>query len=145
MKEWISNIFSEWEEKGDFLGRVEEEFINQMEIILDCNFPESYHWFLKHYGGGGVLGIDLTCAVYINNSPIISETEVYRKMGLPKSYVVIWDIGEYVYCLDTSSLVNCECPVVTWDFVSKKTMVEAKDFYEFLSEKLKFALEDYEN
>ncbi len=31
MKEWISNIFSEWEDKGDFFGGVEDEFINQLE------------------------------------------------------------------------------------------------------------------
>ncbi|MGG0731590.1 SMI1/KNR4 family protein [Bacillus paramycoides] len=145
MKEWISNIFSEWEEKGDFFGGVEDEFINQLEKNLDCKFPDSYRWFLNHYGGGGVLGIDLTCAGYIDNSPILSETKVYRKMGLLKSYVVIWDIGEYVYCLDTSSLVNGECLVVTWDLVSKKTLFEAKDFYGFLSKKLEIALEDYED
>ncbi|AXK16700.1 SMI1/KNR4 family protein [Bacillus sp. COPE52] len=145
MKEWIANIFSEREEKGDFFGGVEDEFINQLEKRLDCKFPDNYRWFLKHYGGGGILGIDLTCAGYIDNSPILSETGVHRKMGLPNSYVVIWDVGEYVYCLDTSSLVNSECPVVTWDFVSKKTVLEAKDFYEFLSRKLKSAIEDYED
>ncbi|MED3542215.1 SMI1/KNR4 family protein [Bacillus toyonensis] len=130
-------MFSEREEKGDFFGGVEDEFINQLEKRLDCKFPDSYRWFLKHYGGGG--------AGYIDNSPILSETGVHRKIGLPNSYAVIWDVGEYVYCLDTSSLVNSECPVVTWDFVSKKTVLEAKDFYEFLSRKLKSAIEDYED
>ncbi|WP_035437986.1 SMI1/KNR4 family protein [Bacillus sp. UNC322MFChir4.1] len=145
MKEWISKVFSEFEEERDFHGSVDESLINEIEKKLQCTFPESYRWFLKNYGGGGVLGIDLTCVGSLDNSPIILDTEAYRKMDMPREYVVIWDLGEYLYCLDTTNLENGECPVVTWDFVSKKTIFEAKNFYEFLSQQLEEAIEDYED
>ncbi|WJE55368.1 SMI1/KNR4 family protein (plasmid) [Bacillus cereus] len=145
MKEWISKVFDENSEKGDFYGSVDESLINEIEQKLHCKFPKSYRWFLTKYGGGGILGIDLASVGSLDNSPILLDTVVYRNMGLPEKHVVIWDLGEYMYCLDTANLINNECPVITWSLADKKSVFEANTFYEFLYKQLVDAIEDYED
>ncbi|WJE54473.1 SMI1/KNR4 family protein [Bacillus cereus] len=145
MKDTISTLIKRFEEPGDFFGGIDDILIDQFEQHLDCKFPESYRWFLRQYGGGGVLGIDITGGKSMGISTLISTTKSYYTVGLPKEYIVIYDLDEYVYCLDTKNFKNSECPVVSWDLASKKAYVKYNNFYEFLLDRLEIAIEDYED
>ncbi|MDM5186114.1 SMI1/KNR4 family protein [Bacillus sp. DX4.1] len=145
MKDIISRLTKQFEEPGDFFGGIDEELICKYEQHLNCRFPESYRWFLHQYGGGGVLGIDITGGKSLETSTLISNTKSYRTMGMPEEYVVIYDLDEYVYCLDTGNLIEGECPVLSWDFVSKRPYVKYNNFYEFFLDRLEIAIEDYED
>ncbi|MCA0972229.1 SMI1/KNR4 family protein [Halobacillus litoralis] len=63
--------------------------------------------------------------------------ENYRGLGMSENLIVIEDIDEYAYCLDTSSMKNNECPIIAWN---KQGGLDdyntAENFYEFLSQRL---------
>lgn len=64
---------------------------------------------------------------------MVRNTERLRKMvNLPAHYVVIEDVEEFYYCLDTTDLVNGECPVVSWDRMVGFSGKRAESFDEFL-------------
>ena len=87
-----------------FTGEVDENRIKQAEKVLGVNFPESYKWFLRSYGtSASIYGIGLS-----ETPAVVKYTLNYRKFGLPKSLVVIKDVGEWVYCLDTGRMKNNE-------------------------------------
>ncbi|MEJ9114721.1 SMI1/KNR4 family protein [Bacillus paramobilis] len=74
--------------------------------------------------------------MYIVTSVVI-ETESYRDLGMNENLVVIEDIGEYAYFLDTSNMENNECTVIAWDRQGGLDDYDtAKNFYEFLSQRL---------
>lgn len=46
---------------------------------------------------------------------VVNATSSLREYGLPENLVVIENMDEYEYCLDTSQMNNNECPIVDWD------------------------------
>ena len=47
---------------------------------------------------------------------VVTATKDHQKYyGLIDGLVVIEDIDEFAYCLDTNKMKNGECPVITWD------------------------------
>ncbi len=68
---------------------------------------------------------------------VVIETESYRDLGMGENLIVIEDIDEYAYCLDTSNMVNNECPVIAWN---KQGGLDdyntAENFYEFFITKV---------
>jgi hypothetical protein len=73
----------------------------------------------------------------------VNSTEKYRKYGLPKGLVVIEDVGEWIYCLDTDRIKDNECPVVTWSMHDKDGVIERNDnFYEYLLDNLNEAIDN---
>ncbi|WP_413368137.1 SMI1/KNR4 family protein [Lysinibacillus sp. 3P01SB] len=68
--------------------------------------------------GGGLCEVP-TCVI---------ETEEWRKYGLPMDLVVIQNYGIGVHCLDTSRLVDNECPVIEWSQDDEDEMNEYKKF-----------------
>lgn len=107
--------------------------------------PESYKWFLTNYGSGGLFGVDILGVAKSNIASVVIETESYRDLGMSENLVVIEDIGEYAYCLDTSNMENNECPVIAWDRQGGLDDYNtAKNFYEFLSQRLLDAKEVWE-
>ncbi|MEF7558984.1 SMI1/KNR4 family protein [Bacillus thuringiensis] len=68
---------------------------------------------------------------------VVIETESYGDLGMNENLVVIEDIGEYAYFLDTSNMENNECTVIAWDRQGGLDDYNtAKNFYEFLSQRL---------
>lgn len=103
-----------------------------MEKELNVKFPNSYKWFLKNFGQGGIYGIDILGSSDGILTNVIKETKRNRKYyKLKNEYVVIENCDEFVYCLETSNMVNNECPVI---FLEKATGIiqpEKKIFYNF--------------
>ena len=132
-------------EPGDFTGEVDRKQIDYVHDTLKLTLPESYMWFVKKYGSGGLYGVDILGVAKSNIATVVIETENYRDLGMNKDLVVIEDIDEYAYCLDISNMENNECPVIAWN---KQGGIDddntAENFYDFLSQRLLDAKEAWE-
>lgn len=144
-KEELINFINEHKESDDFTGGVDESQINSIQNELGVELPKSYKWFLSNYGSGGLYGVDILGVAKSNISTVIIETESYRELGMSENLVVIEDIDEYAYCLDTSNMENDECPVIAWNKQGGLDAYNtAENFYEFLSQRLLDAKEALE-
>ncbi|MGG3805408.1 SMI1/KNR4 family protein [Metabacillus fastidiosus] len=121
--------------KKFFVGALKDSRISDIEKRLNLKLPASYKWFLQEYGTGGVLGIEIFGGGLSKDPTCVRETEEWRKYGLPMKFVVIQNYGAGVYCLDTSRLVNNECPVIDWEQDDEDGINEYENFYTFLVEK----------
>lgn len=73
-----------------YAGGVSEEAIAQAEKQLGTIFPEQYRWFLRNYGEGGVLGIDICGLRPDGKGRLVPGTLILRKnIGLSPEYLVI--------------------------------------------------------
>ncbi|MGG1688410.1 SMI1/KNR4 family protein [Pseudalkalibacillus sp. NRS-1564] len=141
----LINFINSNAEPDDFTGGIDIKQIENVQDSLKLIFPESYKWFLNNYGSGGLYGIDILGVAKSNISTVVIETESYRDLGLNDNLVVIEDVDEFAYCLDTSKMENNECPVVAWN---KQGGLDdfntAENFYEFLLQRLLDAKEVWE-
>lgn len=125
-----------------FTGGVKEELINEIELQLNVKLPESYRWFLRHYGHGGINGVLIQGIGLDESLQVVNTTLSLRKYGLPNNLVVIENIDEYVYCLDTSQMINNECPIVDWDQSSGIGKKCYSNLYCYLFERFNDAIEN---
>ncbi|OLP66852.1 Antitoxin YobK [Bacillus pumilus] len=144
-KEELINFINKDMEPDDFTGGVDGKQIEYVQDTLKLKLPESYKWFLNNYGSGGLYGVDILGVAKSNIATVVIETESYRDLGMSENLIVIEDIDEYAYCLDTGNMVNNECPVIAWN---KQGGLDdyntAENFYEFLSQRLLDAKEAWE-
>jgi hypothetical protein len=122
-------------------GGVEEGWIGKMEAELGLTLPESYKWFLRTYGQCGVAGVMIYGIARNNTLRAALVTEEYREQGLPPEYVVILDVDDWIYCLDTSQKLDGECPVVEWDREIGTGSESYPDFPTFFAQKIREALD----
>ncbi len=140
--EEIENKINEYlEETGEELSvffeenGAAEEKIKSVEKLLEVTLPESFRWFLRKYGSGGIEGIELF-GIESDREPkdctLVIMTKEYRKKGMPQNLVVIESEGDYVRCLETDGGA-----VVTWSQHDKDGVVaEEENFYTYFNEKL---------
>lgn len=95
-----------------------------IQQMLNIKFPNSYHWFLKQYGSGGLDGMDIHgCETTAADSSVVYHTKSYRETyNLPEQYIVLNDIDGTMTCLDTNQMKDGECPVVFWSRFFKGTV-----------------------
>ncbi len=106
-----------------FSGGVSEGVIKKYREILGVSLSKSYTRFLKEFGEGGfgdfsVLGIESE-----TYSGMVRKTMEFRdKINLKPCYVVVWQKRtrelNYLACLDTSRMVDGECPVIKYDLLT---------------------------
>ncbi|MHC1748089.1 MAG: SMI1/KNR4 family protein [Cellulosilyticaceae bacterium] len=142
--EKIAKIILQYLNTGRFYGQVEEKYINKAEEQLQVSFPKSYKQFLRQYGSGGILGITISGVQSNDNSSVVSSTERYRKLGLDMKCVVVQDCGEFAMCLDTSEMVDNECPIVSWGRASKRKNERYKNFDNYLIDILNEAIDNWD-
>ncbi|MDQ0187841.1 SMI1/KNR4 family protein [Cytobacillus kochii] len=144
-KKELTNFINKHKEPDDFTGGVDGSRINSIQNELGVELPESYKWFLNTYGSGGLYGVDILGVAKSNRDPVIVHTKRYRDLGMEKDLVVIEDAGEYAYCLYISEMEDNECPVIAWNRPGGlDDYITAKNFYEFLSQRLLDAKEAWE-
>lgn len=132
-------------EPDDFTGGVDKEQIDYVQDTLKVNLPESYKWFLYNYGSGGLYGVDILGVAKSNIPSVVIETESYRNLKMGRALVVIEDVDEYGYCLNTGDMKDNECPIISWDkHGGLDDYNTAENFYEFLSQRLLEAKEAWE-
>jgi antitoxin YobK len=136
-KEELNKFINEHKEPDDFTGGVDEVQIDAIQNELGVELPESYKWFLTTYGSGGLFAVNILGVAKSNRATVSVNTKKCRELGIKKDLVVIEDGGEYVYCLFTKRMENNECPVIAWNRPGgMDDFNTAKNFYEFLSQRL---------
>ncbi|PAW37963.1 spore coat protein [Bacillus toyonensis] len=145
MNDKIISIISTYKKDGDFMGGVNEDTIRDAAQMLNTTFPNSYHWFLKQYGSGGLDGIDIHgCEKTAADSSVVYHTQLYRETyNLPVQYIVLNDIDGTVTCLDTNQMNDGECPVVFWSRFSKELFaITYENFSEYLLDSLQESVDN---
>ena len=143
----------------DFSGKQKLETISNAEKSLGVKFPNTYKTFLQKYGCGGIGGFEIYGLIKdedfnkINIPFVAVPNAVWVTLKENKEYkhplylVIIYNLDEVLYCLDTSQMNDeGECPVVVWPIgvyeTPPKLEVEAKDFGEFLLKMVKEAIQE---
>ncbi|MDP9739369.1 UNVERIFIED_ORG: hypothetical protein QFZ59_001199 [Bacillus sp. B2I3] len=57
--------------------------------------------------------------------------------------MVIEDIDEFAYCLDTNKMINGECPVIMWDNQEGYGRKLAENFLDYFIDRLELAKEEW--
>jgi hypothetical protein len=143
-QENIEKLIRENSSDDDYIGPQSREVIDEIEQLLDVALPDDYRWFLSNYGHGGTFGVVILGSSKVGKPSVVRVTERYRRLGLPRSVVVIQDCDEFAYCLDTSKLENGSCPVVSWTFGGRFDSHESNSFFEFLYQSLIEAKENWD-
>ncbi|MBU8582111.1 SMI1/KNR4 family protein [Bacillus paralicheniformis] len=140
----ISKFIEENKHEAIFTGGTNENNIKWIEETLQVELPESYKWFLKNYGSGGIFGVEIL-GYDLEGAYVVEQTEDYRKYyNLPDGIVVIEYVDEFSYCLDTNKMEDGECPVIVWANDGGYGNVVAHNFLEFFMKDLKESKENWE-
>lgn len=128
-----------------WFGPASDDQVSKLEDLLQLRLPESFKEFLKAYGGGGVIGAEIS-GIEENDASLDSGGTVYgdtltarEDYELPDGLVVIFfRDDEICWCLDTTSEgPNGECPVVSYSLFHRKIDNKIADnFNDFLKEYL---------
>jgi hypothetical protein len=127
-----------------WLGAASGEQVRRVEALLGVALPSSFRRFVESYGGGGVIGAEISGiedndAELESSGTVVGDTKTCRdRYDLPAHLVVIYfHDDEVCWCLDTSESVDGECPVVSYNIFSRKVdRVIAKDFSSFMQQHL---------
>lgn len=143
-KEELLQFIKENSDELDFTGGIDDSQIKSIETELNVNLPNSYKWFLQNFGMGGIFGVEILGFGKSTPPSVFTQTERYRKLGLPSTYVVIENCDEFVYCLATDKMRDNECPVISWDRIAGFGGERGSNFIEFLADRLSDAQENWE-
>ncbi len=143
--EIVEKFIEKYRKNKDFTGGIDEDKIKIIEEQLNVTLPESYKWFLRKYGSGGIFSIDILGYDFAGAS-VVETTNNYKKYyGLIDGIIVIVDVDAFAYCLDTNKMSNGECPVISWDVDSSSyDSEEATNFLEFFWNYLNEKKENWE-
>ena len=99
MNKKIVDMIKHYGEENDFYGRINEDDIKLVEKSLNIVFPESYKWFIRNYGSGGICGVEvlgefIRC-IYTND-----ENKIIRWDRVGKNKEYRYD-NFYEYLIDT--------------------------------------------
>ncbi|MED3987369.1 SMI1/KNR4 family protein [Peribacillus simplex] len=140
----IQEFIEQYGKDDDFTGGVSEDKVKETENKLQVPLPESYKWFLKNYGSGGSFGIDIIGYDFVGPSVVTATNDHQKYYGLIGGIVVIEDIDEFAYCLDTNKMKNGECPVIMWDNQEGYGRKLADNFVDYFIDRLELAKEEWD-
>ena len=140
----IEEIVKPLSECGEDLfwqGRASEASVQKLEELLGIKLPPSLKLFLLEFGGGGIVGEEIS-GIEANNpslmhrGTILGDSERCRKeYQLPSTLVVVYFTEDGVcWCLDSSKQdERGESPVVSYSiFTHKIDALIAPTFSDFL-------------
>lgn len=122
----------ESDDEAFFVGKLTDDKIEFCEKSLNVILPESFKWFLKEYGTGGMNGVEIIGGGLAQVPSCVESTKDWRQYGLPNKLVIVEDNGEWQYCLNTEKMKDGECPVVDWEQGAGIGEKKYSNFYEFL-------------
>lgn len=140
MNNKIVDMIKQYEEENDFYGKINEDDIKSVEQSLSIIFPENYKWFMRNYGSGVICGVEILGVEKKEDSSVTNRTERYRRIGLESGCIVIEDLGEFIMCIDT----NDGDKVIRWDRVNKNKEYMYGDFYEYLIDTFREAIDNWD-
>lgn len=140
----LQEFIKQYGKDNDFTGGVSEDKVKETEQKLLVSLPESYKWFLRNYGYGGLFGVEII-GYGFTGPAVVDATKGHQKYyDLINGLVVIEDIDEFAYCLDTNKMKDGECPVIMWDNQEGYGRTLAVNFLDYLIERLEWAKEDWD-
>ncbi|MBC1801200.1 SMI1/KNR4 family protein [Listeria booriae] len=142
MNQKITNMIEAYQEDKDFFGAIKNEDINKVEKELAIKIPEQYSDFILKYGSGGICGVDIEGIEGELGSSMLQATKRYRELGLGNEYIVVYDLGEYVLCMNTSDTEE-DSKVYSWERTSKKLESRYDSFDDFLEDYFQEAIDNY--
>ena len=74
----LQEFIKQYGEDDDFTGGVSEDQVKETENKLQVPLPESYKWFLRNYGSGGIFGVDIIGYDLVGPS-VVDATKDYQK------------------------------------------------------------------
>lgn len=129
-------------------GAASTASIDKLESMLGTRLPASFRIFLVKYGGGGVVGEEISGVEdddpsLENRGTVLGDTIFCQEQfRLPRNMVVIYrGEDDVVWCLDVARFDGDECEVVCFDVFSKTTTYLANSFDEFFSEYLNLRIQ----
>jgi hypothetical protein len=133
-------------------GGASQLSIQCLESLLHTALPASLKWFLANYGGGGVVGEEIS-GIENDNPTLEHRGTIYGDTlhcrathAIPNNLIVIYfGDDDVVWCLEVAQCSRDECPIVSFDVYSKKTKPLATDFKEFLESYLKMRISRHES
>ncbi|NRD71847.1 SMI1/KNR4 family protein [Shewanella sp. VB17] len=144
----VTELITKIEQSGQdifWLGKSSFEQIEKLEFLLGIKLPKSYKSFLLEFGGGGVVGAEIS-GIEDNNAELdyggttYGDTLVCREdYLLPDNLVVIFfRDDEICWCLDIQQTdSDKESSIVSYNLFNKKIdRVIADDFEKFFREYL---------
>ncbi|WP_404459757.1 SMI1/KNR4 family protein [Sutcliffiella horikoshii] len=139
MNEQLLSMIENYKEKGDFSGEVSVQIIELCESKLEVAFPNEYREFLQKFGSGGICGVEVLGIENESYFSVEEATKKFRGLGLPHNYVVIEDVDEFIYCLNTEQNYN----IIRWDEFSKKEVERYNSFDEYLEDSFQEAIDNW--
>ncbi|MBC6308205.1 SMI1/KNR4 family protein [Listeria sp. FSL L7-1582] len=142
MNQKIADMIEEYQEEKDFYGTIKNEDINKIEKELAIKIPEQYRAFILEYGSGGICGVDIEGIEGELGSSMLQATIRYRELGLASEYIVVYDLGDYVVCMDTNQAGE-DSKVYSWERTSNNPEVRYETFDQFLEDYFQEAIDNY--
>lgn len=146
MDERILSVFERYSEEAIIGSGINKEQLTELERILNVKFPKSYKEYLLTFGYGGIFGrYILGLEEPPNDGSVIDATVEYLHKGLPIGFVVIEDVHEFLYCINTNEVnTDFECPVVCY-FPHGQPFyrVEYSSFKEYLEELIEEGIDNF--
>lgn len=122
------------------VGGIAEEKVQELERKLNVTFTNSYKAFLMKFGLLIGYGIEILGCGQSSEASVVRETVRYRQFGLPTQFVVIRDVDEWVYCLDTTK----DC-VISWDRNNQQPKKVCDTFEKYVCDTILEAKEDWDD
>lgn len=138
MFEKLSELIRNNETQGDFTyAKVTDEVFEEGEKKLGISIPNEYKWFIKHFGHGGIGGIEVLGVGKNGKSIFVDTTLKYRNYGLPNNLLVIENCDEWLYCMDSQN-----GKIVMWSQGSEECEIAYNDFEDYLTDRINDMLEN---
>ncbi|MFS0765692.1 SMI1/KNR4 family protein [Peribacillus phoenicis] len=140
----VQEFIKQYGKDDDFTGGVSEDKVKETENKLQIPLPASYKWFLRNYGAGGIFGVDIIGYDLVGPSVVDATRDYQKYYKLIAGIVVIENVDQFAYCLDTNKMKNGECPVILWDNQEGYGFTAADNFLDYLIESLEEAKENWD-
>lgn len=144
MNEYIRNIFNQFPEDIEVGNGITKEEVEFLEIELNVKLPISYKKFLMEFSYANLFGNDIFGYEPPVDTTVLYHTKKYIQSGLPRGFVLIMDVDEFVYCLNTNEMnEDFECPVMVYfPYGTSSYTVAYTSFLEFLENKIEEGLDN---
>lgn len=140
----LAALVQELEKSGKevfWQGKTSPVSIQRLEGLLNTRLPNSFRQFLAEFGGGGLLGEEISGIEEDDptldfRGTVLGDTMLCRvDFALPSQLIVIYlGADDVVWCLDTSGPAETECPVVSFNVHTRTIQPLAKTFEAFFAD-----------
>lgn len=116
MSDRMKKLIEELAEHCNILGSFRKEDVIELERQLGVPLPNSYKKFLGEFGSLDVFGYEFLGLVHGEPrtvpSVLFRTRDLRNAASLPFHFIPVLVDDDYVSALDTSSIMEGECPVV---------------------------------